>query len=242
VRFKKLHCLHKRPITCTLQTVNSTKISHVISYSRVSTDEQAVSGLGLDAQGEMVEKTAAQRGWTIVESFVDAGVSGTVEPMQRPALAQALEMLEAGEAEALIVSKLDRASRSTLDLLKLLETAEAQGWDFVALDLGIDTSSPMGRAMASIAGTFAQLERDLISQRTRDALAVAKANGVKLGRPQEQTVENIHRIRKLTETGAGVRKIADTLNSEGRTTGRGGRWHPTTVHRVQQTNGISWAA
>jgi DNA invertase Pin-like site-specific DNA recombinase len=217
--------------------VNNDRIGYVITYSRVSTEEQALSGLGLTAQTDAMAADVRRRDWTIVESFVDEGVSGTVAPTERPGLAAALEMLSAGEAEALIVSKLDRASRSTLDLLHLLETAEAEGWDFIALDLGIDSSTPMGKAMASIAGTFASLERDLIAQRTRDALAVAKANGVKLGRPSEQSAEVQSRAAKLHSTGLGYVRIARQLNNEGFTTARGGQFHATTAKRVLRAAG-----
>lgn len=214
--------------------VNSDRVRNVITYCRVSTDEQAVSGLGIEAQRAAIERELNAREWSEVFAVVDAGVSGTVAPMERPQLAEALAMLEAGEADALVVAKLDRATRSIGDLVQLMERADNEGWDFVALDLGVDTATSMGRAMASVAGAFAQLERDLISERTRAALAVKKAQGVRLGRPSEQSAENLDRVAELTREGLGVRKIADRMNEEGRTTGRGGKWHPTTVHRAQR--------
>ncbi len=214
--------------------MNSHRIKNVITYRRVSTDEQVVSGLGLEAQRNTLTAELAARGWAESYSAVDAGVSGSVAPRERPALAEALAMLEAGEADALVVAKLDRASRSMGDLVDLMKTASEQAWDLVALDLGVDTSTPMGKAMASMAGAFAELERELISERTKAALAVRRAQGVKLGRPSEQSAENLDRIAELTRQGLGLRRIADTLNAEGRTTARGGLWHPTGIVRARK--------
>ena len=156
-----------------------------ISYRRVSTDEQADSGLGLGAQAAAIAKTIDARGWTVTDELTDAGISGSTPPSSRPALNQALQQLAAGDADALVVAKLDRATRSVADLCYLLDLADKQSWDFIALDLGIDTSTPMGRAMAQMAGVFSELERKMIGQRTSDALQALKANGHKLGRPIE---------------------------------------------------------
>ena len=92
-------------------------------------------------------------------------------------------MLEAGDAAALVVAKLDRLSRSMIDFTALMATAQKQGWALVALDCAVDTTTPAGEAMANVLATFAQFERRLISQRTREALAVKRAQGVRLGRP-----------------------------------------------------------
>jgi DNA invertase Pin-like site-specific DNA recombinase len=81
-------------------------------------------------------------------------------------------VLREGDAKALVASKLDRLSRSMIDFTGLMATAQKQGWALVALDCAVDTTTPAGEAMANVLATFAQFERRLISQRTKDALAV----------------------------------------------------------------------
>lgn len=92
-------------------------------------------------------------------------------------------MLQRGDACTLVVSKLDRLSRSLVQFAELMERSRRKGWSLVALDLGVDTSTPAGEMMASVLASFAQYERRLIGQRTRDALAVKREQGVRLGRP-----------------------------------------------------------
>ena len=203
-----------------------------IAYRRVSTDEQADSGAGLDAQTATIGRSIDARGWTIAAELTDEAVSGSVAPHARPALAEALNLLAAGEADALIVAKLDRATRSVADLCDLLDRSDRQGWDFVALDLGIDTSTPMGRAMAQMSGVFAELERKMIGQRTADALAALKASGRRLGRPVEQSTEARARIAAEHADGLKLRAIAAGLNADAVPTARGGRWHASTIRRV----------
>ena len=82
-----------------------------------------------------------------------------------------------------------------------MERARKRGWNLIALDLGVDTSTPSGEMMASVLATFAQFERRLIGQRTKDALAVKKAQGVRLGRPREMSEETVERIRELRRLG-----------------------------------------
>ena len=203
-----------------------------ITYRRVSTDEQADSGLGLTAQYRTVSQALTARGWTEVLVSTDEGVSGAVAPDARPALAEALGLLAAGEADALVVAKLDRVTRSVADLCELLDRSAREGWALVALDLGIDTTTPMGRAMAQMGGVFAELERELIAQRTRDALAALKASGRRLGRPVEQAQAVRDRIAAEHVQGRSLRSIAADLNAEAVPTARGGHWHASTIRRV----------
>ena len=99
---------------------------NVVAYLRVSTDEQVQSGLGLEAQRAAVEQEAARRGWSVVWE-VDEGVSGKLR--NRPALDRALARLRAGEAQALVVAKMDRLGRSVIQASDVLETARRQKWD-----------------------------------------------------------------------------------------------------------------
>jgi len=209
-----------------------TQATRAVTYRRVSTDEQTDSGLGLDAQATAIAKTIEARNWTTVAELTDAGISGSTPPSARPALAQALDMLANGDADALIVAKLDRATRSVADLCFLLDLADRQSWDFIALDLGIDTSTPMGRAMAQMAGVFSELERKMIGQRTSDALQALKANGKRLGRPIELPQHIRQRIANEYTSGASLRTIASGLTADGVSTARGGKWHASTIKAV----------
>lgn len=203
-----------------------------VGYLRVSTLEQSDSGAGLRAQGEAIESDALRRGWELVAIQEDAGASGK-SLSGRPGLMAALETVENGEAEALVVAKLDRLSRSLLDFAGLMERARKRGWSLVALDLGVDTSTPSGEMMASVLATFAQFERRLIGQRTKEALAIKRAQGVRLGRPHTMSAEAVAMIRELRAQGRSYRAIADALNERGLPTAQGGRaWHPQTVRLV----------
>ena len=149
----------------------------VVSYTRVSTDEQVSSGAGLDAQRAAIDGEAARRGWTIVASYTDEGVSGSRSVDQRPGLTYAVETIEAGHASVLIVSKSDRVARSLRTLLDVVDRVERAGGIVVAVDGTIDTSSAAGRFQTQIMGGVAELERALISDRTKAALAVRRAQG-----------------------------------------------------------------
>jgi DNA invertase Pin-like site-specific DNA recombinase len=200
-----------------------------IGYVRVSTDEQGHSGAGLAAQRAAIVHECAHRGWELAEIVEDVGYSA--KNLRRPGVQAALEQLRAGEVQALVAAKLDRLSRSMLDFTALMATAQKQGWALVALDCAVDTTTPAGEAMANVLATFAQFERRLIGQRTKDALAAKRAQGVRLGRPLALPVDVRDRIRaeRLT-TGASYGAIAARLNAEGVPTAHGAdAWWPATV-------------
>jgi DNA invertase Pin-like site-specific DNA recombinase len=202
-----------------------------VSYTRVSTDEQTVSGLGLEAQEDAIRRGAQLRGYNVVATFSDLGMSGSVPPDARPGLAGALAAVQAG-AGTLMVAKLDRLSRSLLDFAGLMDRSRREGWGLVALDLGVDTATPQGEMMANVMATFAQFERRLIGQRTRDALAVLRAQGHRLGRPLEMAEETRRRVVQLRASGLTMDAVADALTAEAVPTARGGRWARGTVHAV----------
>jgi DNA invertase Pin-like site-specific DNA recombinase len=200
----------------------------VIGYVRVSTDEEGVSGAGLEAQRTAIVAECAHRGWHLVDVLEDAGYSA--KDLRRPGIQAAVEMLRRGDARGLVVAKLDRLSRSMLDFTTLMATAQKQGWALVALDCAVDTTTPAGEAMANVLATFAQFERRLIAQRTREALAVKRAQGVRLGRPLAMPAKVRRRIIRDREKGASLSAIATALNKEGVPTAHGGvRWHASTV-------------
>lgn len=208
------------------------KAATVVGYTRVSTDEQAGSGLGLAAQRTVIDDECRRRGWNLLRVCEDAGASAK-SLVGRPALAQALVTLRVHDADALVVAKLDRLSRSLLDFAGLMEQSRREGWSLVILDLGVDTTTPSGEMIANVMATFAQFERRLISQRTTEALAMKRRAGARLGRPvtlDDATVARIHRER---QEGRSLRAIAEALNLDGVATGHGGaQWYASTVNAV----------
>jgi DNA invertase Pin-like site-specific DNA recombinase len=203
----------------------------VLGYVRVSTEEQGVSGAGLEAQRRAIAVECRRRGWELVETIEDRGYSA--KDMRRPGVQEALRVLRAGEASALVVAKLDRLSRSMIDFTALMAKAQKESWALVALDCAVDTSTPTEEAMANMLATFAQFERRLISQRTREALAVKKASGVRLGRPPTLPRSVVRRIQRQRSRGDSFRKIAGDLNEAGVPTAQGGReWYAATVRHV----------
>jgi DNA invertase Pin-like site-specific DNA recombinase len=203
---------------------------NVIGYVRVSTEEQGVSGAGLEAQRRAIRAECKRRGWRLLRIEEDV-LSGRT--MKRPGLQRALDACRTGEASGVVVAKLDRLSRSLVDFAGLLADAQAKGYNVVALDLGVDLSTPSGEFLANVMASAAQWERRIIGARTREALAVKRAQGVKLGRPRTLPDVLRERIRQMRKAGQSLPKIAETLNAEGVPTARGGqRWYASTVRAV----------
>lgn len=212
--------------------METTTTTRVVGYLRVSTDEQAESGLGLDAQRATIEAAAAARGWEVVAFHTDAGVSGGVAPAKRPAFAAALAAMEAGEADVLVVAKGDRLARSVVALVDLIDEAERVGWSLVTLDTDVDTSTAAGRMVASMMGVIAEWERRIVSERTKGAMRAAKARGVRMGGPVVLPQSARERVAALRAEGLTLQAVADTLTAEGVPTARGGQWHRATVRHV----------
>jgi DNA invertase Pin-like site-specific DNA recombinase len=208
----------------------------VIGYTRVSTSEQAESGLGLAAQREQIEEWAKRRGAELLSIYEDAGASG--KSLNRPEVNKALALLDKGGADALVVAKLDRLSRSLSDFTRLMERSAKKRWSLVALDLGVDTTTPAGEMIANSVANFSQFERRLIGQRTKDALAVKKQQGVRLGRPRTMAQATVDRIFEMQSAGVSIRKIAQRLTDDKVPTAHGGvRWYASTVQKVLSSKG-----
>jgi DNA invertase Pin-like site-specific DNA recombinase len=144
-----------------------------------------------------------------------------------------LKAVELGEAEALVTAKIDRLSRSLRDLVELMDQSVREGWALVTLDLRVDTTTPHGKTMARMAGVFAELERDLIAERTKVALAIKKARGERLGRPVTMPRDVSKRIERMKAQGLGWTAIAHRLNGDGVPTAQGGqRWYASTVRAM----------
>lgn len=204
------------------------KSSKVIGYARVSTQEQADSGLGLAHQKAMIAAEADRRGWLDVETIVDEGFSA--KNLSRPGISDALKQLRKGEASTLVVAKLDRLSRSLHDFSSLTQRAKREGWELVVLDMDVDTTKSQGQMVVNMMAVFAEFERQLIGERTRDALRQKKAQGIRLGRPKVIDPVTTARILARRHAGATLAAIAEELNAGGVPTARGGaRWYASTI-------------
>lgn len=204
----------------------------VAAYIRVSTDEQAKSGLGLEDQRAKIQAEADARGWTITAWFVDEGVSASKDADERPAARAALEAVKNGEAATLLFLKIDRMFRSVYDLSKIMRESEREGWTLTAVDGTVDTTTSAGRLQTHIMGSFAEYERNLIGERTKAALAAKKARGERLGRPQTLPDAVVRRVMDERAGGRTLQAIADGLKADGIPTAQGGTWAPSNVRAV----------
>jgi DNA invertase Pin-like site-specific DNA recombinase len=202
-----------------------------IIYTRVSTDEQGESGLGLEAQ----ERTAldyCQRNAIEVVRIEREVMSGK-SMRKRVALQAALEACANGQADLVVASNVSRLARSIRDLSEMLETAERKGYGIAAVDTGLDTSTPAGKMVFQILGVAAEYERAMISDRTKKALASAKARGTQLGRPATLSSEVVSNIREMFSEQGSLSGVARTLNAQGIPTAHGGaKWYPATVRKI----------
>lgn len=210
----------------------------VIGYVRVSTDKQDI---GPEVQIAELTAEASRHGWDLELRREDAASAKSLKG--RPILAAALADLKAGRADVLAVSKLDRLSRSVADFSRWLEDSEAQRWGIVCLDLGVDTTSITGRAMAQVTVTFAEMERRRIRERTIAAMAKMPAasrermrNG---GRPRVLAAETEARVRELRAEGLTLAGIAETMTAEGVPTAKGGKWWPATVRQILEREPVA---
>lgn len=203
----------------------------VVGYIRVSTSDQGDSGAGLDAQRSAIKAEASRRGWKLLEIHEDVASGRSMR--KRVGLEAALKAVETGDAGGLVCAKLDRLSRSLQDFANLMERARRGGWALVALDLGVDTSTPSGEMVASVMASVAVWERRIISQRTSDALAERKKAGVRLGSREPQISEATRRrIKNMRSRGWSVPRIVEKLQADGVPTARGGQWRVATVQQV----------
>ncbi len=171
----------------------------VALYARVSTEAQ-------DPEVQLValRAHAAQRGWQVVEEFVDRGVSGAKE--RRPALDRLMKAAWTGQFQVVLVWRFDRFARSVKHLVGSLETFRSLHVGFVSLQEQLDTSTPIGQAMFTIIGAMAQLERDIIRERVKAGLQHARVRGVRLGRPAARI--DAEELRTLHRQGFRVPDLA----------------------------------
>ena len=204
-------------------------------YARVSTQLQVNDGVSLDVQERQLQQAAELAGYTKFELVREEGRSGK-SITGRPALTAALKRLDAGDATALFVTRIDRLARSTKDFLSIIDRANANKWRLVMLDLNLDTASYQGRFVVTIMSALAEMERGIIAERQKDVHKDRRARGIKWGvdmGPKNKTPDNVKTlIKSQRDSGLSFHEIARRLNNNGVPTQNGGKWYATTVKNI----------
>ena len=204
-------------------------------YARVSTQMQVEDGMSLGAQEKQLIAAAEAAGYTAVilreEGRSGKNISG------RPVLRDALEDLDSGKAQALFVTRLDRLARSTRDFLSIVDRSHKFEWRLALLDLGLDTATYQGRFVVTIMSAMAEMERGMISLRSKDVHEDRRKNGkvwgVDIGPKSPIDGALKDKIFKLKNAGMSYRNIAELLNSDGTETARKGeKWYASTVRNI----------
>ena len=232
-----------------------------IGYVRVSTHEQAQDGVSLDVQRDKLRAYCKVQDIRLVDIKTDEGISGGT--MERPGLQAALRMLETGKVDTLIVTKLDRLTRSVKDLCLLVDQYfSSERYHLLSICGMVNTHTAAGRMMMLNLATYAQFEREIIRERTQEAITHLKAQGVRLGCPQygykyshevdahgrrmlvqdAEHMKVLGQIVALYNDGASINRIAKRLNAEGIAAQRGGIWHARAVANILAREGcyIPW--
>ena len=182
----------------------STSVTRVAIYGRVSTTNH---GQDVSMQKRELEQFTQARGWRLVDSYLDIGISGAKD--KRPELDRLMADAYRRKFDAVIVWKFDRFARSVSHLLRALENFNALGIAFVSLSEQMDTTTPAGKMVFNVLGAVAELERSLIAERVRAGLRNARAKGKQLGRPR--VVVDPSRIAALRSRGYSWREIVTEM-------------------------------
>lgn len=228
-------------------TTTASTRTRAVAYLRVSTEKQADFGVSLDAQRAKVQLYADLYELDIVEVIVDAGASA--KTLERDGLQRALAMLDAGQADALLVCKLDRLTRSVRDLGTLLDGwfGRKDGPALLSVQEQVDTRTAGGRLVLNVLMSVAQWERETIGERTASAMAHMKSEGEYTGGrapygwqadaegklhpvPTEQAA--IVLAQQLHGEGHSLRRVGALLTEAGHLSRSGGAWHASSVRVV----------
>jgi site-specific DNA recombinase len=223
-----------------------------VAYTRISIAESEDRSLG--AQDRTLRALAAAHEHDLSAVYTDNGVSGARE--DRPGLDALLTEVRAGRIKSVYVAKLDRLSRSLVHLLTVVQLFEKHKVVLISASESIDTSTPVGRMMLSLLGTFAEFERERIAERTRDASDDRRRAGRVYGPntpygyivvgdrivadPIEQVV--VTQIQTLRTFGTSYARIAAMLNAQGTTTKKGRQWEASIVRSVLSSKATTRAA
>lgn len=204
-------------------------------YARVSTTMQVEDGVSLDVQERTLRQAGEMYGFTESELVKEEGRSGK-NVSGRPKLIDALKRLDNKEADALIVTRIDRLARSTKDFLDIVDRANKNNWRLILLDLNLDTSTYQGRFVVTIMSALAEMERGIIAERAKDIHKDRRERGVVWGKdigPRQivspAVAEQINLKRRL---GHSYQAIADSLNQQGIPSARGGSWYASSVKNI----------
>ena len=225
------------------------KIAH--GYVRVSTADQADSGLSLEAQERKIRAQAEVSDLSIERIIVDAGASAGT--LSRNGMQELLTLVAQGRTEAIVVARLDRLTRSIRDLSELLETLAKRHVDLISTAESLDTSTATGRLVINVMASVSQWEREVIAERTAAALQEKRVQGRKTGgvapygfafdgdrrieEPTEQAVLAV--IAELRGEGLTWQKVAETLNRRGLTNRAGNPWALGGLHRMARRAGLT---
>jgi len=224
-------------------------MKQAIGYIRVSTEKQVNEGMSLEAQQEKIEVWCASNGYQLVEVFTDAGISGK-NMNKRPGVQKALVAIKKGMA--LVSYSMSRLARSTVDAIKISEEIAKKKGDLVLIADNIDTTTATGRAMFKIMAVMAELERELISERTVAGLQYMKRHNLnytnktpygfeaidgKLVQVQQEA-EIVAEIQASRTGGNTLQFIADGLNTRGIPTKTGKQWAPATIHLLLKRSSL----
>lgn len=178
----------------------------IAAYLRVSTDDQKI-----DSQLEAIKNYCKFKDWPAPVLFIDHGESGKKE--SRPQLDEMLKRIQNKEFNALIVFKFDRLSRSTIQLIQLMELFKAHDVNFISLGESIDTTTPAGKMIFGIFAVLAEFERENIVARVKAGIRAAKSRGIHCGRDAYKTTpETIETIIRLKSQGLSLNQIKDKVN------------------------------
>jgi DNA invertase Pin-like site-specific DNA recombinase len=218
-----------------METSKSSK-KVALLYTRVSTSMQVNDGMSLAVQERALKKAASDIGYKKTELLREEGRSGK-SIKGRPVLSSALERLDRGEAEALIVTRVDRLARSTQDFLSIIDRANKNNWRVVMLDLNLDTSTYQGRFVVTIMSALAEMERAIIAERQKDVHKDRRANGVVWGKDKgpktKIPAEVLNVMTQWRASGISYSEIARKLNELEVSTSNGGKkWYASSVSHV----------
>lgn len=217
-----------------------------IGYIRVSTEDQAAHGISLDAQRAKIEAYALTKDLELVGIVEDAGISA--KNLKRPGVQKVLNMAKHKEIDAIIIVKLDRMFRCTVDALNTAQEFDRRGIALHSIHESLDTQSAMGKFFFTLTAALAEMERGLIGERTRVALSRKRERGEKTGGhipygydaregvlvENQQEMEVISRIKQLRASGLSFQRVADTLNADGILTKKGCAWKAMQITRLLQ--------
>ena len=198
-------------------------------YLRVSQDSQTTEN-----QFRILQEVAERSGWTIVEVFEDAGISGAKGRDKRPAFDALLTAVHRREVQIVMAFAVDRLGRSLPDLVAFLSDIQARGCDLYLHQQNVDTSTPSGRMLFQMLAVFAEFERSIITSRINAGLARARANGVEFGRPN-LSLERRTKVQKALGDGLSIRAIAKATGVSTASVQRIKRSMPTVEGTVVET-------